>query len=138
MGQSYWFECARCGYRAKVSGRGDQGVNLHVQTISCHECKQLYDAVTRLRIPVETRPCLGWGRSRVRNPSRALELQPPTFQAALNRLRKMPSADWMWVEFKPQCPVSARHRIQTWNDPDKCPKCGIFLEKNPLPYRIWD
>ena len=24
MGRSYWFECSRCGYRAKASGRLDR------------------------------------------------------------------------------------------------------------------
>src|ERR1700674_5874389 len=51
MGRSYWFECPRCGYRAKVSGRADRGFNFSVQSIVCRDCKELYDAVTRARIP---------------------------------------------------------------------------------------
>jgi hypothetical protein len=50
MGRSYWFECPKCGYRAKVSGRADRGLTLFVQTILCSDCRQLYDAVTRLRV----------------------------------------------------------------------------------------
>jgi transcription elongation factor Elf1 len=50
MGRSYWFECARCGYRAKVSGRVDRGFNFFVQTIVCRDCKELYDAVTRIKV----------------------------------------------------------------------------------------
>ena len=50
MGRSYWFERSRCGYRAKVSGRADRGLHCVVQTILCRDCKELYDAVIRLRI----------------------------------------------------------------------------------------
>jgi hypothetical protein len=50
MGRSFWFECSRCGYRATVSGGADRGRDLFVQTISCRDCRKLYDAVTRLRI----------------------------------------------------------------------------------------
>jgi hypothetical protein len=30
MGRSYWFECPKCGYRAKVSGRADRGLSFFV------------------------------------------------------------------------------------------------------------
>ena len=53
MGRSYCFECPTCGYRAKVSGRADRGLTFFVQTILCLDCRQLYDAVTRLRVPDE-------------------------------------------------------------------------------------
>jgi len=43
-----------------------------------------------------------------------------------------------WVTFEPQCPASPSHRIRLWNDPDRCPKCGIYLEKSALPYRLWE
>jgi hypothetical protein len=62
---------------------------------------------------------------------------PPTFQAALNRLACLGAAHSRWVSFELQCPVSARHRVQPWNDPDKCPRCGVHLEKSALPFRIW-
>ena len=58
MGRSYWFECPKCGYRAKVSGRADQGLTFFVQTILCCDCRELYDAVTRLKVPDEWG---GWG-----------------------------------------------------------------------------
>ena len=58
MGRSYWFECPKCGYRAKVSGRADRGLSFFVQTILCRDCRELYDAVTRLRVPDESG---GWG-----------------------------------------------------------------------------
>ena len=58
MGRSYWFECPKCGYRARVSGRADQGLSFVVQTILCCDCRELYDAVTRLKVPDEWG---GWG-----------------------------------------------------------------------------
>ena len=51
MGRSYWFECARCGYRAKVSGREDRGRTFFVQTEFCRDCRELYDAVSRALVP---------------------------------------------------------------------------------------
>ena len=139
MGRSYWFECAKCGYRAKVSGRVDRGINFFVQTIVCQDCKELYDAVTRIRLPDE-RPTYGF---RKQNEGKLFSMhagmkKPPTFQGALNRLSSTGGAHFKWVRFPAQCPVASFHRIKPWNDPDKCPRCGIYLEKNTLPYRIWE
>jgi len=143
MGRSYHFECARCGYRAKVSGRPDRGLDLYVQTIVCRDCKQLYDAVTRIRFP-ETPPhglsLAGNGSLWTRAKTKRLQPPrfPPAFQAALNRLRTAGMRHSKWVNFPLQCPVSSAHRVQKWTDPDKCPRCGTVLEKSVLPYRIWD
>ena len=142
MGRSYWFECVRCGYRAKVSGGSDRGLNVFVQTLVCRECKELFDAVTKLRLPDEARGALrndgpGLHRlkplGRLRAPNR-----PPSFQAALNRLTYVGVSQFRWVQFSLQCPVSSIHRVRSWNAPDKCPRCGLYMEKNALPYRIWD
>jgi hypothetical protein len=142
MGRSYWFECVKCGYRAKVSGGSDRGLNLFVQTVVCRECKELFDAVTKLRLPDETRGALrnhatGLRRlkplGRLRAPNR-----PPGFQAALNRLTYLGVTQFRWVQFSLQCPISSVHRVQNWTDPDKCPRCGLYMQKNALPYRIWD
>ena len=140
MGRSYWFECAKCGYRAKVSGRADQGLSFCVQTILCRECKELYDAVTRLKLPDEPGGLVsvaGMHKARFPKPRPQLTA-PPTFQSALNRLPLAGVPRARWLPFKIQCPVSAAHRVRSWNDPDQCPKCGIFLEKSALPYRLWD
>jgi hypothetical protein len=140
MGRSYWFECARCGYRAKVSGRADRGLHFFVQTVACLDCKQLYDAVTRLRIPAELRAqklCFSPDRSQLARANKS-QATPPTFQAALNRLPFKGVPKYQWLRFKTQCPVSSGHRVQDWNEPDKCPRCGLFMEKNVLPYRIWE
>jgi hypothetical protein len=136
MGRSYWFECSRCGYRARVSGRADRGIDFFVQTILCRDCKHLYDAVTRIRAPGYT-----FGKF-IHGPQVKLNHQvlrrPPSFQNALSRLPVPAAGQMRWINFPVQCPVSPIHRVQNWNDPDKCPRCGIHLEKNALPYRIWE
>jgi predicted RNA-binding Zn-ribbon protein involved in translation (DUF1610 family) len=140
MGRSYWFECPKCGYRARVSGRADRGLSFFVQTILCRDCKELYDSVTRLRVPDESAgwgSLGGWQRTRFQNSQRSLRA-PPAFQAALNRLPQTGVKRFKWLPFSIQCPVSAAHHVRSWNDPDKCPKCGVFLEKSALPYRLWD
>jgi transposase-like protein len=142
MGRSYWFECPRCGYRAKVSGKTDQGLNFFVQTIVCHDCRELYDAVTRLKVPDDTRgrlPGKPAGLRRLAAMSRPIALnKPPTFYSAMNRLRYTGVKHFKWLNFKTQCPASPHHRVRNWNEPDKCPRCGTHLEKSALPYRIWD
>jgi len=139
MGRSYWFECPKCGYRAKVSGHADRGLTFFVQTILCCDCMELYDAVTRWRVPDE-RLGLGslprWRQTRL-TPQRGLSA-PPAFQSLLNRLPQTGVKQFKWLPFKLQCPVSAFHRVRGWNEPDRCPKCGIYLEKNARPYRFWD
>jgi hypothetical protein len=140
MGRSYWFECPKCGYRAKVSGRADRGLGVFVQTIHCRDCRELHDVVTRLRVPDEFGGLGESGRLRglglPKAPPRLTT--PPTFQAALNRLLPKGIKRFRWIPFKLQCPVSALHRVRSWNDPDQCPKCGVYLEKSALPYRLWD
>ena len=140
MGRSYWFECPTCAYRAKVSGRADRGLSFSVQTILCQDCRELYDAVIRLRVPDEFGGRGDFGRLRKAGMPRTLRdmTTPPTFQAVLNRLPLTGVSRFKWVPFKPQCPVSAIHRVRSWNDPDRCPRCGLYLEKNALPYRLWD
>ncbi|MDD1651143.1 MAG: hypothetical protein LUO80_12255 [Methylococcaceae bacterium] len=140
MGRSYWFECPKCGYRTKVSGRADRGLSFFVQTLLCRDCKELYDAVTRLKVPDEPgglRTLAGLDRVKFMKPSPVI-IAPPTFQAVLNRLPPKGVKRYKWLPVKLQCPVSALHRVRSWNDPGPCPKCGVFLEKSALPYRLWD
>lgn len=138
MGRSYWFECAKCGYRAKVAGRADRGVNVFVQTIVCHDCKELYDAVTRIRVADRPAPAGSEQLHRKLGTWQEGLKRPPSFAGALNRLAFTGTRNLKWVQFPVQCPVASFHRIKPWTDPDKCPRCGIYLEKNTLPYRIWD
>jgi hypothetical protein len=140
VGRSYWFECSKCGYRAKVSGRGDRGRDCFVQTIVCRDCKQLYDAVIRVRVPDTStpKPAISKGSSGAGYYSKPPPPNAPTLQAVLNRLPYQGVRRYKWLQYKAQCPFSANHNVQAWNDPDKCPRCGIFLEKNAVPYRIWE
>jgi hypothetical protein len=138
MGKSYWFECGKCGYRTKVAGRADEGLHLSVQTILCQDCKELYDAVTQLRILNGTQPVL---HAALRTTSISISpgsKPPPSFEWALNRLRYTGEKFSDWIKFPLQCPVSRLHKIRIWKDPDKCPRCGVYLEKSALAYRIWD
>jgi len=139
MGRSYWFECPKCGYRAKVSGREDRGLTFFVQTLLCRDCKELHDAVTRLKVPYAPLGAGGLGGWRwpKLNPQGNLRA-PPLFQSVLGRLPPTGVKRFQWLSFKLQCPVSPIHRVRDWNDPDKCPKCGVYLEKGALPYRLWD
>jgi len=121
MGRTYLFECSKCGYRARVSGGADHGRHVAVQTIFCADCKELYDAV------IEFKPL-----SRRENHLKTA----PRFAALLNRLP--PRGVRHWIKLKPACPVSSRHHIRLWKQPDKCPKCGAFLDPGATPFRLWD
>jgi hypothetical protein len=139
MGRTYWYECSKCGYRAQVSGKPDRGLNFFVQTIACTDCKALYDAVTRLRVPDETNGMnCSFGLNGLNFSLKRRSVVPPSFQLALNRLPYKGVRNYKWLQFKPQCPVSPTHRVENWTENDKCPRCGLFLDKNALPYRIWE
>lgn len=141
MGRSYWFECSKCGYRARVSGCLDRGLDFFVQTIFCRDCKQLYDAVTRLRVAADAK---SHPSARHLIPGRPLHARlrvpksPPKFEIVLNRLPHPHANGFRWVTFSPQCPVSSAHHVRAWTDPDKCPRCGVHLEKSAVPFRIWE
>jgi hypothetical protein len=122
MGRTYSFECPRCEYRVQVAGGTDEGAHFAVQTIACTDCRALYDVVTRFKAP-----------------PRLKENPPPTapkFAAMMNRLPLR--GPRQWLKFKPACPISPRHHFRLWKQPDKCPKCGTFLEPGALPFRLWD
>jgi hypothetical protein len=140
MGRTYWFECSKCEYRAKVSGRAERGMNFFVQTIVCRDCRELYDAVTRLKVPDE--PALRlrrpFGLPRTRPSAQQVLKNPPNFDAVLNRLPNTGVRRVRWQTFEIQCPVSYIHRVEVWNDPGRCPKCGVHLEKSYPPFRIWE
>jgi hypothetical protein len=139
MGRTYLFECARCGYRAHVAGGTDRGFHLAVQTIQCLECRELHDAVTELKVPVTPAAQLArWQIKFSRLDAVPAPPVPPRFPAVLNRLLFATGRHFRWVRYPAACPVSPRHRVQHWQHPGKCPKCGLFLEGNALPYRLWD
>jgi len=136
MGRSYLFECSKCGYKASVSGGVDKGFEFWVQTAACRDCRILFDSVVRRRIPdTGLKTAFDFQRLRLR---RAEQETPPTLEAALNRLPPVGVRKFKWVSFKIRCEVSLAHRVQAWNEPGKCPRCGSFLEKNAIPFRYWD
>ena len=140
MGRSFWFDCVKCGYRANVSGGADRGLNICVQTVLCRECRALFDAVTHLRIPHESGLQLSWtGLRRPNFPDLLRKWDaPPSFPSVLNLLPYQGVKRFRWLHFKLRCPVSALHPVQAWNEPGKCPCCRVYLEKNAVPFRIWE
>jgi hypothetical protein len=137
MGRSYLYECPKCSYRTHVSGGADHGQRFHVQTVLCRDCRKLHDAVIRVKVPrtIESRRTFGSSPGAPRN---AKALAAPPFDEVLNRLALSGAKSLKWLHFKPRCPVSAIHNVQVWNDPGRCPRCGTYLEKSALPFRIWD
>src|SRR4051812_38144467 len=135
MGRSYLFECAKCGYKAQVSGGADEGFEFAVQTIACRDCRALFDSVVRLRVP-DTGLKIPSELQRMRLRKSAQE-PPPSFESVLARL-PLAGVEFKWVQFKIRCPVSPFHRVHGWKDPGKCPRCGTYLDKNALPFRYWD
>jgi hypothetical protein len=124
MGRVYAFICPHCQYRANVSGGTEQGYHCVTQTIVCLDCKTLHDVSLRVRVP-EKSP----GPKRLlpdpsaHLPPMLLFGQPPRTQ---------------WLKLTPRCPAFPGHRIAPWTAPGKCPRCGIYLERAALPYRIWE
>lgn len=140
MGRSYWFECSKCGYRAQVSGGPDRGLHFYSQTLACINCKRLFDAVTKVRVVEVEGLGLRGSLSNWRHQTRLSPdpTKPPSFQAVLNRLPLKDVKQFRWLNYRLQCPVSTSHKVEAWNAPNKCPCCGTYLERNVLPYRIWE
>jgi len=139
VGQTYQFECPKCGYKTRVSGKGDRGFNFSVQTILCRDCKKLYDAVVRLKVADEPLP-RSFSRTEP-TPARRMKfarVTAPAFDAAVNQLPLPGAKPSVWLQFKIRCPVSSVHKVQVWNEPGKCPRCAVYLEKNALPFRVWE
>src|SRR6185295_15601785 len=103
MGRTYLFECTKCGYRAKVSGGADDGLQFAVQTILCRDCRELYDAVTRMRMPLVA-TLNRWKLKTSRLDAVKGPTTPPKFQAVLNRLPPT-GRRFRWLRFQPACPV---------------------------------
>jgi hypothetical protein len=122
MGKTYLFECGLCHYRVKVSGGADAGVDCEVQTVACRDCRELYDVFTRVR-----RQSTPVGKFKTLNP----EIPPAALIGSPARRKG-------WQKNPLACPREPKHRIESWNDPGRCPRCGNYLEKSGLPFRVWD
>ena len=122
VGKTYQFECPLCQYRVKVSGGADAGLDCEVQTMVCRDCRELFDALTRVR-----------RRAKANEKFKSMRSEIPPLQ-----LRTAPPQPPGWNTLETVCPVLARHRVEPWQDPGRCPRCGCHLEKSGLPFRIWD
>jgi len=138
MGRTYLFECAKCGYRVAVAGGVTEGAHLVAKTIHCLDCRELYDAVTELKVPATPANLARWKLKPTPFDTGPSDQKPPPFAAALNQLIVGSGKRFRWVKFKLVCPVSGRHRIRLWQQPGKCPKCGVFLDGGGTPFKAWD
>ena len=126
VGKTYHFECPYCHYRAKISGGADSGVHCEVQTVVCRDCRELMDVFTRVRR---------------REGAETVKKFPGFFRPEIPPvvLRDgSPAGRLVWQKFAPACPMEPKHIVEAWKDPGRCPRCGNFMEKNGLPFRLWD
>ena len=140
MGRTFQFDCPLCQYRTRVSGGTDAGINCSIQTIICHDCRELFDVFTKVRRRPETtgvvRKQLGFMPDRLIPPP---FLREGSMKAATIPLKNPgPARSFFWEQLKPVCPASARHRVEVWQDPGRCPRCGCYLEKTVFPFRLWE
>jgi hypothetical protein len=142
MGRTYLFVCPKCAYQARVAGGPDEGTDLVIHTCVCPDCRRLFDAVQRARLPLnEARQFGALGETRAwpaglrkKRPWR----RPPTFEGLLARLGGLGGEPRRWVDFPLGCAVSRLHRVRPWKIGGRCPRCGAVMERNALPFRLWD
>jgi hypothetical protein len=147
MGRTFQFECPQCQYQARVGGGADAGINCAVQTIVCLDCRRLFDVFTRFRLREgEEEPAPAEVKTRSSRNLLPAGVNIPPFWLVKNpwsvfapgRRSSDPPKQQHWAAVKPVCPVAASHQIKIWNAPGRCPRCGNYLEKNGLPYRLWE
>lgn len=132
VGKTYLFECPQCQYRVKISGGVDSGLHCDIQTIFCHDCRQLYDVFIRQRRRADA-------TDRVKFPGfYRPEIPSVILGASSVNPSKKPPVQLIWRDSKISCPVEPEHFVEPWNDPGRCPRCGNFMEKNGFPFRAWD
>ena len=132
MGRTYLFECPQCQYRAKLSGGADSGVHCEVQTVVCRDCRELFDVFTRVLRNADA-------EERIKFPAfHRPEIPPVILSDSSFNPRPGPARKLVWKKIALACPVQSKHFVEPWNDPGRCPRCGNFLEKSGLPFRLWD
>ena len=132
VGKTYQFECPLCQYHAKGSGGADAGLHCEIQTVSCRDCRQLYDvyiqvrrragAVEKIKFPGFFRP----------------EIPPVILRQSTSRPSTEKSPKLVWQKFLQMCPVDEKHIVETWKDPGRCPRCRCYMDKSGFPFRIWE
>ena len=140
MGRTYQFDCPHCQYHARISGGVDEGIHCVVQTMVCLDCRELFDALTQVRrLPEVPRTA-----PRQNNFAAERTVPPPLLRdSATAKLKfppkpEIPARPLHWEHPKPACPVDGKHRVQSWNSPGRCPRCGCYLERNGFPFRRWE
>jgi hypothetical protein len=108
-------------YQAKVVGGRAEGLDFILQTVFCPDCNEVLDAVTSAKVPLE-------------DPSPA---PLPSIDQLMRRLSLTGRMETRWEKFDLSCAVSPKHIVRPWNDPDLCPKCGVFLERSGIAFRQW-
>jgi hypothetical protein len=134
MGRTFQFECPWCQYRAQLSGGADSGTHCEVQTIVCRDCRELYDVPTRIRRRQPEKDAPPVRRFRTLRP----EIPPVVLRNGSFHSLKHPLPPLVWEEARLACPSNAKHFVEPWNDPGRCPRCGTFLEKVGWPFRLWE
>jgi hypothetical protein len=132
VGKTYLFECPLCQYHVKISGGADSGLHCEIQTVVCHDCRELYDVFLRQRRAAGAAPQIrfpGFYRP---------EIPPVVLRDSSVNPSGRPPAPLVWYDFQPACPVEPKHAVEPWNDPGRCPRCGSYLEKGGFPFRAWD
>jgi hypothetical protein len=133
MGRTYHFQCTQCQYHADLSGGADSGLHCDLQTILCRECRELFDVFTRVRR-------VAGRREFARNFSafERLEIPPVILRDSLFAPRRSAPRQFEWEKLKLACPVSAKHFVEAWRHPGRCPRCYAFMAQEGLPFRVWE
>jgi hypothetical protein len=147
MGRLYAFECAKCGFTARVSGGVDRGHLCFTQTVLCRDCKTLRDVATHVRLSRPPFPKLAaTARLRLKRAIAKVILpahvgssgEPARHPAGLGDLL-LPGSDLSrWVALEVSCPAANAHRFRLWRHPGPCPRCGTFLDKTITPALVWE
>jgi hypothetical protein len=133
MGRTFHYHCTQCQYRADLSGGADSGLNCDVQTILCRECRELFDVFTRVRRVVGHREFAQKFSAFV-----PPEIPPVILRDSLPARKLAAPRRFEWQKIKPACPVTAKHFVEAWTHPGRCPRCHAFMEQEGLPFRVWE
>jgi hypothetical protein len=133
MGRTFHYHCTQCPYQASISGGADGGRDCDVQTILCRECRELYDVFTRVRRVAGQRES-----ARKFSAFTRPEIPPVILRDSLFAGKPAKPRRFEWVKMKPACPVSAKHQVEAWKHPGRCPRCHAFMEPIGLPFRVWE
>ncbi len=133
MGSTFHFHCSQCQYHADVSGGADSGLNCDVQTIICRDCRELFDVFTRVRRVAGQRESAPKFSSFM-----PAEIPPLILRNSLFAQKLAEPRQFEWEKIKLACPVAAKHFVEPWKNPGRCPRCHAFMEQVGLPFRVWE